>query len=229
MKDNIHVITAADANFKEFVEKCANSSIDFGYKTTVYDLGGLGFGKPFDGRVSDSIGAKIPSKPSIIYDAMNNTPENDYVVWLDADVLMWGEIEDIKLNYDIGVTVRKPKTEENDLPINAGVVFVRNTNRSRRFVEKWIKLCENAKSDQVELNKLCEVKCSDIDSTVIRQDVNVHVFPCDVFNNFYFKKPQLHAKLIHYKSKHRFRWPERTIKKIPKNMAQNRRGYVQVK
>ena len=226
---DIHVITAADANFKEYVYKCADSSKTLGYKTTIYDLGGLDTGKPFTGRVSDNIGAKIPCKPSIIYDAMKNIPKNDYVVWIDADVIVWDRFDEITMqNFDIGVTGRNPKDKENDLPINAGVVFVRNSIRAENFVKQWINQCETAVSDQVELNKLCHVSSSDIGTTVTRHNTNIHVFPCDIYNNFYFKKPQMHAKLIHYKSKHRFRWPERTIKKIPKGTV-DRSQYVQVK
>ena len=217
MKSNINIITAGDANFKPFVEKCADSSRTLGYNTTIYDLGGLNIGKPFVGRVSDNIGAKIPCKPSIIYDAMQNAPKNDYIVWIDADVIVWERFDEImNQNFDIGVTGRKPKDKENDLPINAGVVFIRNCNSAEKFIKQWINQCENSISDQLELNRLCQITSNDIDRTVIKYDTRVHVFPCDIYNNFYFKKPQVHAKLIHYKSKHRFRWPERTIKKNTK-------------
>ena len=227
--NDIHVITAADSNFKDFVKKCADSSKTLGYKTTVYNLGGLDYGKPFEGRVSDNIGAKIPCKPDIIYDAMKNTPENDIIVWIDADVIVWDRFDEIvKQNFDIGVTGRKPKDIENDLPINAGVVFIKNNKRAKKFVKKWIDCCESSVSDQLELNKLCQISSYDINTNLLRQDTKIYVFPCDIYNNFYFKKPQMHAKMIHYKSKHRFRWPERTIKKIPKGIV-DRSQYVQVK
>ena len=230
MKNKINIITAADQNFKDFVTKCAESSRYLGYNTVVYDLGGLGFGKKFKGKVSDQIGAKIPCKPSIIFDAMCNTPKDEYIVWIDADVIMWERIDEItQTQFDIGVTGRKPKQKENDLPINAGVVFIRNSNSAEKFVKKWVSVCESATSDQVELNKLSPIQSNDIGSTVIRLDTKIHVFPCDIYNNFYFKKPQTHAKLIHYKSKHRFRWPERTMKKIPKGHTGDRSPYVQTK
>lgn len=214
----ITVITAADKNFQEFVEKCAESSKSLNYNTIIYDLGGLGLGKPFKGKVSPKIGAKIPSKPKMIMDALQSVNFKDIIAWVDADTILWQRFDEIEAgNYDIGVTVRRPKDKENDLPINAGVVFVRKTNNSLKFVQEWIDLCETGISDQQELNKLCNVISSDIDSTVIRENTRIHVFPCDIYNNFYFKKPQLHAKIIHYKSKHRFRWPERTTKKIPKS------------
>src|SRR6056300_24193 len=226
----ITVITAADSNFKEFVEKCADSSRQLNYKTFVYDLGGLNYGIPFEGRVSPKIGAKIPSKPSIILDALGRVNKGDIVAWVDADTILWERFDEIELgNYDIGVTVRRPKQAESDLPINAGVVFVRKTRNAEEFVKKWIALCDTGVSDQVELNKLSQVTSNDLNTTVQKENTKIHVFECDIYNNFYFKKTQLHAKITHYKSKHRFRWPERTIKKIPKGHTGDRSPYVQTK
>ena len=138
----ITVITAADSNFKEFVEKCADSSKQLNYKTLIYDLGGLGYGIPFKARVSPKVGAKIPSKPSIIQDALGKVEKGDIVAWLDADTILWERFDEIAYgNYDIGVTVRQPKQTENGLPINAGVVFVRKTRNAKQFVKQWIELC----------------------------------------------------------------------------------------
>ena len=217
---NITVITAADKNFEDFVNMCSDSSINVGYKTLIYDLGGLEKGIPFDGKVSTKNGAKIPSKPSMILDALGRVEEKDIIAWVDADAIIWNRFDEIfDYKFDIGVTLRKPKEKENDLPINAGVVFIRKNKRSIRFVKEWIELCSTGISDQQELNKLCQITSKDLNKTCIRRDVFVHAFPCDIYNNFYFKSPQLHAKIIHYKSKHRSWWPKRTTKKIPKNAA----------
>jgi len=213
---NIFIVIAADINFKSFFEKCNQSCINNGYKTIVYDLGNLGTGKEFTGRFSDKTSAKIPSKPNIILDALTQIENNDYLVWLDADTIMWDNIEEAKLNYDIAVTLRKPKDLENDLPINAGVIFFRKNNNTIDFINRWAKACETSKSDQLELNNLLNLKNSDLNSVCIKENITVQVFPCDIYNNFYFKKSQLHAKITHYKSKHRFRWPERTTVDIKK-------------
>lgn len=216
---DILVITAANKKFEDLVHMCAKSSKDLGYNTLIYDLGGLETGIPFDGRVFDQIGGKIPSKPNIILDALYRVNDKDYVVWLDADTIMWNNIEDIRANYDIGVTVRNPKHTENDLPINAGVVFIRKTDASIKFVEEWASICENEESDQVVLNRLCKVTSAHIGTCIKKNNTSIKIFPCDTHNNFYFKKPQLHAKIIHYKSKHRSWWPNRTVKKIPKGAS----------
>lgn len=217
----ITIITAADEKFKKMVEVTEMSSKMLRYNTVVYDLGGLGYGKPFEARISIQPGAKIPSKPMIINDALNNVKENDVVLWLDADAVIWNRVDEIiDYDFDIAVTVRKKKELENDLPINAGVVFVRKTKNIQKFMDKWMDLCITGKSDQVELNKLCQVTTKDFDKTVKREGIKVKVLHCDIYNNFYFKKPQLHAKITHYKSKHRAYWPRRTLKKIPKNPTQ---------
>ena len=216
---NIVVVTAADEKFKDLCTVCSNSSKELGYETRVYDLGGLGYGTPFVGRFSDVEGAKIPSKPSMILDVLKSVDNNDYVVWLDADAIIWDNIDEIKLQYDIGVTLRKPKGGMVDSPINAGVCFFRKTPATIKFMNTWIDACESGVSDQRELNRLLRgISPTDVNSTLTydidNTIVSVRTFPCDVYNSWWFKKPQMHAKITHYKSKYRRFWPTRTIKKF---------------
>lgn len=205
----ITTVIAGDSNFKKFVDKAVEHSEKLNYPTLVYDLGNLGYGKKFEARVSPKIGAKIPSKPSIILDALQTVHENDYVVWIDADALILDRIDEIMIDYDIGVTVRQPKMKENSMPINAGIVFVKKTEQAIKFVHEWIELCKTGVSDQKELNKLCQVTTADTDKTVLRNQTKVHVFQCAIYNNVYFGKKNVpNAKIKHYKSKLRHLWPE---------------------
>src|SRR6056300_617418 len=205
----ITTVIAGDSNFRKYVDKAVQFSRNVGYDPVVYDLGGLGYGIPFKGRVSPQVGAKIPSKPGMIMETLKKVEEGDYVVWIDADALIEDRIDEIMFNYDIGVTVRQPKQKENSLPINAGIVFVKKTPAAIKFVEEWIKLCETGVSDQQELNKLCQVTTKDTNTTVVRHNTSIHVFECRVYNNFYFaKKAAPQAKIKHYKSKLRHLWPE---------------------
>ena len=55
----ITTVVAGDKNFIHYTTLSAKCSEQLGYPTKVYDLGGLGFGKPFEARVSPQIGAKI--------------------------------------------------------------------------------------------------------------------------------------------------------------------------
>jgi len=204
----IKVAIAGDKNFEAYVKKGTITTQALGYEVLVYDLGGLGYGKPFIGRVSDEINAKIPCKPHIILDALDSVNDNEYLVWLDADALIIDRIDEIQEDYDIAVTVRQPKAVENTLPINAGIVFIRKTPAAIEFIKKWIKLSDLGVSDQPPLNQLASVVCADIGSTVIREGTKIKVYPCAVYNNFYFaKKDRPGIKIKHYKSKLRNLYP----------------------
>ena len=204
----ISIVTAADINFKQMSDACVSSVRSFGYDVLLYDLGGLGKGKPFDARISELEGAKIPSKPFIILDAINDIFDNDILVWLDADTIMWDRIDDIDIPYDIGVTMRS-KSAGAQFPINAGVLFFRKTSATLNFLKFWSKKCSEGYSDQKELNLICNANSSQPGSTLVVKNTQIKLFDCGTYNNFYFKKSQLHAKIIHYKSKHRDQWPHR--------------------
>lgn len=204
----IKIVIAGDKNFAAYVTKGKETTEALGYEVLVYDLGGLGYGKPFSGRVSDEINAKIPCKPHIILDALDSVNDNEYLVWLDADALIIDRIDEIQEDYDIAVTVRQPKAVENTLPINAGIVFIKKTPAAIEFIKKWIKLSDLGVSDQPPLNQLASVVCADIGSTVIREGTKIKVYPCAVYNNFYFaKKDRPGIKIKHYKSKLRNLYP----------------------
>jgi hypothetical protein len=204
----IKVVIAGDKNFEPYVRKGKETTEALGYEVLVYDLGGLGYGKPFNGRVSDEINAKIPCKPHIILDALKFVNDNEYLIWLDADALIFERVDEIQEDYDIGVTVRQPKNVENTMPINAGIVFVRKTPMAIEFIKKWINLSDQGVSDQPPLNELASVVCKDIGSTVSRHGSKIKVYPCAVYNNFYFaKKDRPGIKIKHYKSKLRNLYP----------------------
>jgi hypothetical protein len=204
----IKIVIAGDKNFERYVKKGKETTESLGYEVLVYDLGGLDYGKPFKGKVSDEVNAKIPCKPHIILDALNYVGDNEYLVWLDADAIILDKIDEIKEDYDIGVTVRQPKNVENTMPINAGIVFIRKTPEAINFIKKWMVLCDENTSDQPPLNKLSSVVCADIGTTVLRDNTKIKVYPCAIYNNFYFaKKDRPGIKIKHYKSKLRNLYP----------------------
>lgn len=209
----ITFVIAGDKNFKNFVDTAVEHIKSVNYPVLIYDLGNLGYGKSFVGRYGSKEGAKIPCKPHIIRDALNDIKDNEYLVWFDADALIFDRIDEIQLDYDIGVTVRLPKQVENTNPINAGIVFIKKTPKAIDFVENWIRLSDQDISDQPPLNKLAKVVCADRGNTVIRDGVKIRVFPCEVYNNFYFaKKNKPGVKIKHYKSKLRFLYPTKEKK-----------------
>jgi len=184
----ITFVIAGDKNFKYFVDTAIEHIKGVGYQVLVYDLGNLGYGKSFIGRYGSKEGAKIPCKPHIIRDALNDIDDDQYLVWFDADALIFDRIDEIQTEYDIGVTVRQPKQVENTNPINAGIVFIKKNKRSIKFIDQWIELSDKDISDQPPLNQLAKVVCADRGNTVSRDGVKIKVFPCEIYNNFYFAK-----------------------------------------
>lgn len=207
----IHVIVAGDANYSRFVYHAEQSALKFGYDTGVYDLGGLGRGTPFDTTVSTQPFQTIPAKPRIIRHALEQRDPSDVVVWLDADALIQAPIDDIEQHaFDLGVTVRsKPHKDERTRTINAGIVFARATPAMFNFLDRWIQLSEELGGDQWALNRLVDFPIQLTDQTVNRGDLRVHGFPCRIYNNFMFKKPEImaQARILHYKSRYRKLYP----------------------
>ena len=204
----ITVLIAGDANFRPYIENAKRTTEALGYPTVIYDLGDLGFGKKFDGRVSNIPLQTIPCKPALLLDALQTVATDEYLVYLDADAIMQTRIDEICQDYDIGVTLRaKPAPDPRVSAINAGIVFVRNTLPAKEFLQAWNLRAMELNGDQWALNTLTELSKDDMDKTVMRGTTRVHCFPCMIYNNFYFKGDQSSAKIIHYKSKHRKLYP----------------------
>ena len=205
----ITFVIAGDKNFSHFVNTGIKYIEKLNYPVLIYDLGGLGKGIPFEGRYGSGIGAKIPCKPHIVKDALSRIPENEYVVWFDADALIFDRIDEIQEDYDVGVTVRVPKALENSNPINAGIIFFKNTPRARNFVQRWTDLADKDVSDQPPLNRLARVVCADLGKTLDRDGVRIKVYPSEIYNNVYFgKKDKPGIKIKHFKSKLRHLYPK---------------------
>lgn len=205
----ITFVIAGDKNFSHYVNTGLQHIKKLGYPVLVYDLGGLGHGISFEGRYGSGIGAKIPCKPHIVKDALTKIEENSFLVWFDADALIFDRIDEIQEDYDVGVTVRLPKALENSNPINAGIIFFKNTEQTKKFVNNWADLADNDISDQPPLNRLAQVVCADLGKTVERNGVRIKVYPSEIYNNVYFgKKDRPGIKIKHYKSKLRHLYPQ---------------------
>lgn len=206
----IHIVIAGDLKYKDYVLQGMNYALKLNYPVIVYDLGGTGLGYKFEGRVTDEPNAKIPCKPRIILNALDKVDDNDFVVWLDSDALIYSRIDEIIGDYEIGVTIRAPKMTEHSLPLNAGVVFVKKNSKAIEFVKQWMSLSEAGVSDQPPLNQLCRVTNKDRNTIVERNGVRIKVWQCEIYNNFYKegkKSGPKNAKIIHYKTKLRALYP----------------------
>jgi hypothetical protein len=204
----ITVVIAGDKNFSAYITKARDTTEALGYPTLIYDLGDLGFGQKFEGKVSNVPLHTIPCKPWLLLDSLDHVPADSYVVWLDGDALLQQRIDEIEQDYDIGVTMRTKAAQDPRVSlINAGIVFVKNTPQAREFLTHWGNEATQLDGDQWALNKLCELTMEDRDHTVTRLSAKIKNFPCQVYNNFYFKNDQSQAKILHYKSKFRNKYP----------------------
>ena len=177
------------------------------YFTLVYDLGQLGYGTKFEGKVSNVVHKRIPSKPAIILDGLSKINKDDFLVWLDADTLLMDNIDEIEGDYDIGVTVRKKKSKKiQEAWINAGVIFVKNTDFSFRFLKTWIEKTSQRGGDQWALNELCNLQTNTLE-TISINEIKIKKFSCEIYNNFYFSENQEKAKILHYKNDVRNNYP----------------------
>ena len=202
------VVIAGNHRFRPYVENANRTTQALGYETLVFDLGDLGMGEPFRGRVSDVPLHTIPCKPHMLREACGRVAEGSYVVWLDADAIMQQRIDEICQDYDLGVTMRTKFSKDPRVgAINAGIVFVHNTPSARRFLNIWAGKSEVLDGDQSALNELIPLDRSDRDQCVERHGIKVKVFPCALYNFFDFKNDSSQAKIVHYKSKHRARYP----------------------
>lgn len=195
---NIRIISGANLEYKEFYDKLKEDATKLGYGFSGYDYGGLGEGIPFDVNIrnttiddyAEKYVGKIPGKPLMILDALNRT--DDFIVYLDADVRMKDNINEILYDYDIGVTVHEKEFHDCDDRyqeitgyLNAGVIFVNNTEGARRFIEKWIKEIEKteSKSDQEGLVKLLKKHIDEWEKESHMIDgIKVEFFPSAVYN-----------------------------------------------
>lgn len=199
---------AADKNFENYISHLIKKINHLNYTILIYDLGGLNKGEKFDAQISLTPYKTIPSKPDLILKALCEIPKDDFLIWLDADTLIFDNVDEIIGEYDIGVTVRKKKSKKiQEAWINAGVIFAKHTAASINFIESWKRLTEYCGGDQWALNEICNLDNSNLNELVERESAAIKKFPCEIYNNFYFNQDQSMAKILHYKGDVRYKYP----------------------
>ncbi|GEM_PF-5310279 len=142
-------------------------------------------------------------KPHVILEALNAL--NEDVVWVDGDCLIRERFDEILVNCDVAVTLRRfrPNTIRDvyDGYINAGVMAFRNCDATKRFIECWISEQPHGRADQDALNR---VLLNYTDMNQYGEIVNidgclVKVVPCDIYNFFFFPEDHSKAKILHVK------------------------------
>ena len=200
-------VVAANHRFKDQAMKCIYSITDLNYSALVYDLGGLGFGFPFEVKDQSfqSTGCyktgftKWRSRAMHVCDVVKQaflyTEPGETLVYLDADTRLLSRIDEVEaLPFAVGVTIRP----ENEWPMlgraNSGVVLFRNCIPARLFVDDWSYSTTNTGSIQEGLNTTLEkVKENDL--------AHVEEFPTAIYNNYHEpNNPPPGTKIIHYRA-----------------------------
>jgi hypothetical protein len=200
------IITAGDEKFKDIIGLSTEMMDKLGYRYLVYDLGGLGMGRSWQGTVrkvlkdpkfawdellpsgARNLQAPSPYKPILIKEAME-TNEWEWMMWLDGDAAIVQNIDEVfEEQYDVGVTIRdqsKPKPEQ----INAGVIFFRNTPATHRFVDTWIAnhkkqpdLCDQTMLNKWFKDRNIKLGREDRRTTKIIDNTTVKFWPMCVYN-----------------------------------------------
>jgi len=193
------ILTAGNKDFKPLILKSLEKIKEFNYESVVYDLGGLGFGKEFKVDNKDfnrpwRLPVPATFKPKIIKDCLDNMKKERTLVFLDGDAFLMKNIDELEYdNYDIGITVRtehevkKYKDYRPKGSINSGVIVLRNTKNTMKFINAWIDETLKENSDQVSLNNLLGdcVDISKYDQIVEKDGLKVKLFRTTVYNNYY--------------------------------------------
>ncbi len=204
------IVTAADYNFREYVETSRYQAKKLGYPMRIFDLGGLGFGEKFEvsktnKRHNGNWKIKSPYKPNLIEHVLSSGV--NFVVYLDADAILVKSIEEVLGKYDIGLTVRRNIEPNQQIihneytgQINAGVLFFYNTMATKQFVTKWKQLTNQNNCDQVVLNRMLTPVNLEKNTIVKHQDLEIKCLDTDTYNFYYFPENYESAKILHFKT-----------------------------
>lgn len=220
------VVSAGSGNypFHLTMRYCENKCYEYGYIYHPFDLGGLGFGLKMNDPRCESKFRRVKSamKPELI-EMMFDLGE-ETIVWIDGDATLIQSIPEIEADdsFDIGITVREKVNKKKSHYINAGVVFVKNNARARKFVDFWIASMPplpdldtmekpSNYSDQQTLEEkilLPALDCPlwDLVGEIHEvMGVRVKFFDCETYNNFaLIKAPRWEegpgdTKILHFK------------------------------
>lgn len=206
----IKVITAANFRYKDLVIESMIQCKKFGYDYQVYDLGGLGFGKPFSelnkrfqekgfySEFNKEVGwyTRALFKPNVVKDALECDPDT-MLLWLDADAKIEKNLGEVGANFDMALVIReKMELEYGDCAggwikklfgkYNAGVIFFKPTQNTRTFVEHWKNLTAKIGNDQYALHLLKD-----------KEPIRIKELPC-IYNDSKLTKETI---IYHLKGK----------------------------
>ncbi len=212
--DRVTIVTAGNHKFRDHVSRSKTAAEGFGCGVAIYDLGGLGFGKPFDTPEYDlkKQGHGFISclfKHDIIEETLR---KHDRVAYVDGDAILTKPIDSVfDDEFDVGLTMRTIGEIRQYLGnskvgyFNSGVLFFRQTPAAFEFIEQWRSLSDEVGVEQAAVNELViphmtwDPKSNDAPPKFVDlPTAKVRIFECLEYNNFY--KDKRRASIIHYKN-----------------------------
>lgn len=160
---------------------------------------------------------RLAYKPFIIKKATDTFKNIKTIVWLDADAFIIKNIDEINNDdsFDIGITIRDVNNEsqKSEYKIlngftNAGVIFIKNNQKSKEFINHWIDEIPKTKflSDQEAINRLIlkyysEDIFKNIGSIINIDNIKIKFFSTQNYNWYYYPNlPEKTTKIIHIKN-----------------------------
>lgn len=152
------VVTAGTFDYRRIIEAQERKCAEYGYDHRVFDLGGLGIGKPFDVPPSDlepqHWGHSLPAATFKVRLLIANFEEGKTICWIDGDCLPllpftpdgeWDAAVTLRPLREIGLSGHRSMDF-----LNAGVVWV----RSAAFLNEWQSRAVRLNTDQDGLNEV---------------------------------------------------------------------------
>jgi len=119
-------------------------------------------------------------------DVVHGNPDRE-IVLLDCDTLVLADLQHVfEMPFDVAYTVRDHRVR-----INAGVLFIRSTNASRRFFDKWMSVQQTLLSEQerphlhARLRKYAGLDQAALSVTLDAMDFPLSTIelPCEIYNS----------------------------------------------
>jgi len=148
------------------------------------------------------------AKLALWIDAMNRTDED--FIFMDCDMLIIRDMSDaFEHDFDIGYTERHPVRNNKRIPINGGVMFIKNNERSRQFLQRMMEI-----NDEMYVNPnfhgRYRMKYAGMNQSAFgymlenpkEHNAKLKAFPCQIYNvcNTEWHIFDENSRAIHYKS-----------------------------
>jgi hypothetical protein len=194
------IISGSEKKFKKFLDYLVKDCEYLGYEMILNDYEKYKFDNKHE---IDVYKAKIPMKPEIILDSIKG--KTGKFAYMDCDVRIK---ERVSFNGDIAITTREPRYQDGKILnhayphitgyLNAGVIFLKATDKVRAFIKEWIKEIPYTQtgSDQEALTNLLRRHITDWSYGI--KDVmglKIELLPINIYN---CKTGDKEAKIFHF-------------------------------